>query len=189
MTHQWMVHTAQRPTAGWAHQAAPAAALLWVVFGVGCADDADDGSVACDHGPRLEKRLGLEGGTLSGEPETPFARLRVEVPIGALARTSWVRVYEGSDATPMPLETLVVGTQFEVDVDTTMLQAPLRVALPFDRAAIEDNGEDIYGLQAWLRTEEGWVPATTLYRTEEAIVVRVDQPSSVIVPGIARSMP
>jgi len=104
----------------------------------------------------LEGEVGPEGGSLVGAAGSVFVGVKLEVPPGALAQKTKLRLLPSLDATPLPELAVRVGAEVVLEGDVTF-QKPVRLTVPvardFESSTREDGGK---GLKVWMRDGEGY---------------------------------
>lgn len=126
----------------------------------------------------LEGDIGPEGGTLQGAAGTVLFGVRLEVPPGALSSRTHLRIVPALDPTPLPEESVRVGSQFTLE-GSVSFAAPVNLTLPVDRefsaVSSKDGGA---ALKVWMRTEDGSFrliePIATTSSTVTVATSRID---------------
>lgn len=149
--------------------------LVWVASGLvtiactgpGVVDRSEDEL-------ELAGTIGAEGGRLEGDPEGAFAGVAVDVPAGALAEPTRIRVRAAFDATPLPELAERVGELFELGPSDARFAAPVEVTLPVDPGLLTRFGGDGSEIRVWRRVESGWERATAVRSTSTSVSIEVE---------------
>jgi hypothetical protein len=128
--------------------------------------------------PVQEAMMGPQGGTIEGTANGPFAGVRVEVPAGALAAMTRVRLLSVVDGTAMPPLAERVGPQFELDTGGAPLAMPVRLTLPVVAGIVERFGQGPGDVKVWIRAGEGWMLQPAVATAEGSVTISLATPTT-----------
>jgi hypothetical protein len=120
----------------------------------------------------LSALVGPEGGVLEGLPETAFEGVRLEIPAGALAAPTDVRIRVVSDDTPLPERAERVGTQFAFE-PAIELAAPARLSLPVFSDQVQRLGQGAGDVKVWVRDSDAWALHEAAATAEDSVTIEL----------------
>lgn len=131
----------------------------------------------------LRGTIGPEGGELQGEPGSPFARVRLSIPAGALSEPTEIAIAPADEVTPLPASAVRCGPLFELTPAGLMLAAPASLTLPVDRDAVFDQNRMPDEVKVWVAGEQRWSQRAQVASSADSVSIEIER-FSVVGAGV-----
>jgi hypothetical protein len=122
----------------------------------------------------LRGTIGPEGGVLVGQPGTPFAGVRLDVPAGALSAPTEIAIEQAKGATPLPATAIECGPMFTLSPAGLTLAKAAELSLPFDQTTVRDQYRFDDEVKVWMAKESGWGQKLQVDNANGTVTIEVD---------------
>jgi hypothetical protein len=121
----------------------------------------------------LQGMIGPQGGELVGQPDTPFAGVKLQIPAGALADPTQISIRTLRSAEPLPDGSVACGPLFELEPAGLALAQPATFTLPFSPAAVNENDRFAEDVKVWWLGKTGWGQREQVDSQEGSVTVQI----------------
>ena len=158
--------------------------LLRISFAVSSVALASCGATGAAVVTDFPATVGAAGGTLSGPADSDFAGVVLEIPAGALDKSTLISVGGTEDSTPLPSElSNLAGLKVALSPAGLALKKPARLTLPVDLASTADFDQTAADCRVWKMTNGAWKQLQPVSHTDTSVTVEIDS-LDLAAPGI-----
>jgi hypothetical protein len=163
-------------TRGWTRTGWATASALALLLGGACsvAPTGDQPAGTATAAQSLHATIGPEGGVLVGQPGTPYAGVRLDVPAGALAAPTDIAINQSTGGTPLPAAAVECGPMFALSPAGLTLAKPAELSLPFDQTTVRDHYRFDDEVKVWMGKESGWGQKQQVDNANGTVTIEVD---------------